>query len=129
MLSHIYNSASSTRTPNITFLYTTKAPSASPSETDNVLFSTRLQSIEASLAGQMNLKFFITGGKESINPNSTGAKTFTRRIEERDLESAVGDERNGTLCFVCGPPDMTDIFVDFLGGLIGKERVFCEKWW
>lgn len=55
-----------------------------------------------------------------------------RRIQLEDLRAAVGDGRR-TVCFVCGPPGMTDEVVEVLGGLVlkedGKERVFCEKWW
>lgn len=36
-----------------------------------------------------------------------------------------------TICYVCGPPKMTDELVDVARGLMGSEKdsVFFEKWW
>jgi len=68
-------------------------------------------------------------------------RTFGRRVTEADLVRAVdgyrtpvfGSEhdRQGTVCYVCGPPRMTDEFVGFLSRQNGmsEERVLCEKWW
>lgn len=68
-----------------------------------------------------------------------------RRIERDDLRRAVNelDGRDGsgngvemdldkrTVCYVCGPPTMTDRIVAELVGLLrdGEQRVFFEKWW
>lgn len=66
-----------------------------------------------------------------------------RRINEEDLRGAVlGDDKSksevvakrSTVCYVCGPPDMTDHVVGLLKGILAgagdeKERVFYEKWW
>ena len=56
------------------------------------------------------------------------------RIEKDDLEAAIGEDRNvrqATVAYICGPPAMTDQFVDFLGSRDGmdKRKVLCEKWW
>ncbi|EFE43584.1 conserved hypothetical protein [Trichophyton verrucosum HKI 0517] len=62
----------------------------------------------------------------------------SRRIEASDLHKAVGESdelRSGTICYVCGPPVMTDEFVKELETFIGSEddktrgRVLYEKWW
>ena len=51
----------------------------------------------------------------------------SRRILEEDLVAAATDP--DTVCYVCGPPPMTDNFVDVLGRIVGAERVFHERWW
>jgi hypothetical protein len=60
------------------------------------------------------------------------------RISSTDLRTAVWDDdpevRANTVCYVCGPPLMTDEFVVLLQSLLedegsGPRRVFYEKWW
>jgi NAD(P)H-flavin reductase len=128
MLSHISNSSSTTKNSKITFLYTTKTASTSTLAPNNILFLSRLQQVEESFAGKMNLQLFITGSRSGDDAIQL-PQTFNRRIEGKDLLAAVGGGKHGTVCFVCGPPGMTDEFVEFLGELVGKEKVFCEKWW
>jgi hypothetical protein len=57
----------------------------------------------------------------------------SRRIEYGDLLDCLGpeEEREKTVVYVCGPPAMTDEFVDVLWKAPGMEnrRVLCEKWW
>lgn len=62
----------------------------------------------------------------------------SRRIEAGDLRRAVGESdelRRGTVCYVCGPPVMTDEFVKELKIFISSAddktsgRVLYEKWW
>jgi NAD(P)H-flavin reductase len=71
----------------------------------------------------MRFKLLITNEENVDVP-----QTLNRRIEKQDLVDSVGDSE-GTVCFVCGPPGMTDEFVGIFEGLVGAERVFCEKWW
>lgn len=66
-------------------------------------------------------------GAESENKNNIHA--HGRRISKQDLDSAVAGAGDSTVCYVCGPPPMTDEFVGHLGSLIGPDRVLCEKWW
>lgn len=91
----------------------------------------------------ITLSLFLTGTGDDgqIDHGNFPNRTFGRRITESDLvraldgyrESLYGAEhdRQGTVCYVCGPQKMTDQFVDFLGKQPGmaKERVLCEKWW
>jgi len=55
------------------------------------------------------------------------------RMTREDLMEALGpvEERNQTLCYVCGPPQLTDWAVHELKNAEGveDERVLCEKWW
>ena len=131
MLSQIHHTFSKSGLQKIEFLYTTKAPTAvngvvNPEET---LFLPRLRHIQDSLgATNMGLKLFITGECEAIKQGFKMPRYLNRRLGERDLTDAVGNDGN-TLAFVCGPPGMTDEIVEFLGGVVGKGKVFCEKWW
>lgn len=47
----------------------------------------------------------------------------------RGADGSVKPEE--TVCYLCGPPGMTDEFVALLKGLLGdgQERIFFEKWW
>jgi NAD(P)H-flavin reductase len=116
IISHIYNITPKDKVPMITFIYSTKAYS-------KVLFLERLRDISNTLNERLKLKVFITSDqdhKEHIGSN--------RRFTDEDLTEAVGKGGN-TVCYVCGPPKMTDHVVELLGGIVGSERVFCEKWW
>lgn len=59
--------------------------------------------------------------------------THSRRIAHEDLMEALGpvEGRKGMVVYICGPPGMTDEFVEVMGGAEGMDggRVFCEKWW
>ncbi|KAK7967816.1 oxidoreductase-like protein [Apiospora aurea] len=88
------------------------------------------------------LKLFLTGGggqgdeKGAIEVGDTSKVPFVRRrIDISDVEEAVGGpaERRFAVVYVCGVPDMTDMFVEKLRSKDGlgmePHRVLCEKWW
>lgn len=130
MLSAISQTFTKSSLQRIEFLYTTKAPQSdvgiiNPSE---ILFLPRLVRIQDSLNDKLSLKIFITGECGGFKQGFKMPRNVNRRAREADLKDAVGNEGN-TAAFVCGPPGMTDEMVLFLGGLVGKEKVFCEKWW
>ena len=59
-----------------------------------------------------------------------------RRINRSDLEVAVRGadgsvKADETVCYLCGPPRMTDELGDVLTALLGdgQKRLFFEKWW
>jgi hypothetical protein len=56
-----------------------------------------------------------------------------RRIGDEDVLKALGhvEEREGTVCYVCGVPSMTDHFVDVASKAEGMSvsRVLFERWW
>ena len=56
-----------------------------------------------------------------------------RRISHTDLIEALGPVagRKHTVAYICGPPKMTDEFVNILTRAEGMDsrRVLCEKWW
>ena len=55
------------------------------------------------------------------------------RWTHRELVEALGEEgeRENTMAYVCGPPQMTDEAVEVLKRAPGmkENQVFCEKWW
>ncbi|TKA32357.1 hypothetical protein B0A50_01463 [Salinomyces thailandicus] len=124
------------------FVYATKT--TSELDPHSILFLTRLMDLVgiASDPG-ITLSLYLTGTGEDgmLDDGRLPNRTFARRITELDLvraldgfkENIYGAEhdRQGTVCYVCGPQKMTDEFVGFLGQQPGmaKERVLCEKWW
>jgi NAD(P)H-flavin reductase len=96
--------------------------------------------VAAAADTNVTLRLFLTGIGEtgSIEHGKFPNRTFARRITTTDLVDAIDGyqhssqtTRSNTLCYICGPPVMTDGFVDFLTQQAGmtKERVLCEKWW
>lgn len=65
-----------------------------------------------------DLRSAVFGNSGSGNGNGSGSESETKTRSE------------STVCYVCGPPWMTDGVVGVLGRLLGgEERVFYEKWW
>ena len=99
--------------------------------------------VAAAADANITLSLFLTGtGEEGkIEHGKFPNRTFARRISEADLVRALDGykanlygaehDRQGTVCYICGPQKMTDEFVNFLRQQPGmaEERVLCEKWW
>ncbi|GLA66861.1 hypothetical protein AtubIFM56815_004042 [Aspergillus tubingensis] len=155
MLSHL-NNGDEIALPhpsfNIRFLYSTKLPRMEEgtvtgygtSSLQQVLFLSRLRQIIASQSQirrlQISLDLFITDpglDRSSLTEfaESGDLTLHTRRINRDDLRKAVSRadgsiEAEETVCYVCGPPGMTDDVVSSLEGFLGDtERVYYEKWW
>ncbi|GFN21474.1 FAD-dependent oxidoreductase [Aspergillus tubingensis] len=155
MLSHL-NNGDEIALPhpsfNIRFLYSTKLPRTEEgtvtgngtSSLQQVLFLSRLRQIIASQSQirrlQISLDLFITDpglDRSSLTEfaESGDLNLHTRRINRDDLRKAVSRadgsiEAEETVCYVCGPPGMTDDVVSSLEGFLGDtERVYYEKWW
>lgn len=131
MVSHLQQTKQMPR--DVRFIYASRmhAPNG------KILFLSRLQAISTELSpGQFVLQLYLTGGAEH-NPlgleEDARIIVRKRRISHSDLLDALGgvEDRSRVVCYVCGPPAMTDDFVTFLGNAEGmsKERVLCEKWW
>jgi NAD(P)H-flavin reductase len=127
------------RPKEIHFLYATKA---SPElDAQQILFLPRLMDLVAAEADpNVTLSLFLTetGEAGSIEHGKLPNRTFARRVTTADIVQAINGyqqgtqiDRTNTLCYVCGPPAMTDGFVEFLSRQPGmsQERVLCEKWW
>lgn len=97
----------------------------------------------ASDPGAVTLSLFLSGlGNEGkIEHGSFPNRTIGRRVNDEDLVKALdgykqnvfggGHDRESTVCYVCGPPQMTDEIVAMLRKQEGmnESRVLCEKWW
>jgi NAD(P)H-flavin reductase len=126
-----------TMPPEIEFLYSTKPQLTGKHniKPSTILFLSRLTSIASKRPGQLELTLFLTNQKyKKIKDPQTLGWFHDRRIQEADLLHALGKDvslRAKTVCYVCGPPTMTDGVVGFLARQEGmsEERVFCEKWW
>ncbi|KAL4811266.1 hypothetical protein BDV18DRAFT_129002 [Aspergillus unguis] len=150
MLSHLNNNDESTGryhpSLNIHILYSSKLPDATSPESalDQVLFLPRLREIVRSQSQFHRLRITLDLFLSNLQDQSSSLLRQTpedlaihpRRINQEDLKKAVSG--NGvqfapdeTVCYVCGPPQMTDEVVGTVTGLLNgqKERVFYEKWW
>jgi NAD(P)H-flavin reductase len=123
--------------PCIRFLYATRAMSSNPRE---ILFLSRLQALfTRDPVHTKTLDFYVTGEKLDGISKGDGRRWRDivdfkdRRIQHDDLRAALGPigRRGKTLAYVCGPPPMTEEFVDVLVGAEGMsaERILLEKWW
>ena len=144
---------------HVRFLYATRIPQYQPKITE-ILFLSRLLKIFQSLGLKISrrdeeergrLELYLTGGytgrlmSSNVSKNSVDEKgdlkvenatsyTYFRRIKDDDLQSAVGFDkqaRESSLYYVCGPLEMTDYVVEYIGkqDSVDPERVLCEKWW
>lgn len=151
ILSHLNNNQPQTPTPStIHILYTSRLPHGHetlPADEvlDQVLFLRRLRQIllsqETSHRLQISLDLFLTNVAPSSDLLTSGSPSditiHSSRISDSDLRFAVGSKENGldpceTVCYVCGPPAMTDSIVERLQGMLGEDaekRIFFEKWW
>jgi NAD(P)H-flavin reductase len=131
MISHL--SSTSTLPPNVEFLYSVNAAASSDvngTDAAEILFYERLREIASSNADRVKFKLFITGKRLGIDFYRLGS-VKKGRIIEGELLRALGSEDKDvlkrTVCFVCGPPEMTDSVVAFLEKQ--GARTYCEKWW
>ena len=151
MLSHLNNNEPHTPSPKtIRILYSSRLPQNQGTGSvdavlDQILFLPRLRQImrsqESSHRLSISLDLFLTDLASSSNLLSSVSpsdlKIHPDRISDDDLRSAaVGtggeSDSQGTVCYVCGPPGMTDSIVGKLVEMLGdggEQRVFFEKWW
>jgi hypothetical protein len=126
----------SKRPKKIRFVYGTKVEEGQI-KASRILFLTRLMELVKKQGdGDVQLDLFLsaTSQKEIDEAADLPEHVKLGRIEKDDLEAAIGKDRSirqATLAYVCGPPAMTDQFVDFLSSRDGmdKRKVLCEKWW
>lgn len=133
---------------NIHFFYSTRLPRGHNSAItntalDQILFLPRLRQILRSQLQAQRLRISLDLFLTDLAPNGEFPESpsdlviHPRRVSEHDLSLAVKgadgtlDPRD-TVCYVCGPPQMTDEMVEMLKGILGdggEQRVFFEKWW
>ncbi|KAL4971284.1 hypothetical protein BDW66DRAFT_163803 [Aspergillus desertorum] len=150
MLSHLNNNDESTGlyrpSLNIHILYSSKLPESASSESalDQILFLRRMREIVRSQSHfqrlRITLDLFLSNVQNQPFPflrqPPEDLAIHPRRINRDDLARTVtGTDRkyspHETVCYVCGPPQMTDEVVNTVTELLDgqKDRVFFEKWW
>ncbi|KAE8148309.1 hypothetical protein BDV25DRAFT_158605 [Aspergillus avenaceus] len=155
ILSHLNNNADETPAShhpfNVHILYSSKLPESALTESvsspesalDQILFLSRLRQIIRSQSQshrlQISLDLFVTnlqGTASRILQQPTDMAVHSKRISPDDLHVALAGpdgsiDPRATVCYMCGPPAMTDEFVTILRQWMGnaKEQVFFEKWW
>lgn len=134
MLSHM--SSTSTFSPAVEFLYSVNIASLQDNfqglDPSKILFYERLQRIANENPDRVNVELHCTGKA----PGASGKDIpFTNlregRITQNHLMNVLGSDHENkldkTVCFVCGPPTMTDGVVAWFERQ--GVRTYCEKWW
>ncbi|KAL2808375.1 hypothetical protein BJX63DRAFT_424678 [Aspergillus granulosus] len=150
MLSHLNNNDETTGSfhpsLNIHVLYSSKLPENATPETalSQIPFLPRLREIvrsqEQSHRLRISLNLFLTNNHDQSSAlpaqSPQDLAIQSRRIGRADLQRTVSGKDsqfapNETVCYVCGPPQMTDELVDILSDLLDgqKDRIYFEKWW
>lgn len=140
MLAHL--EATNEMPKSVRFLYSTKVegPVWNPK---SILFLPCLQDIlDTGNQKDRLLDLFITGksspsaGGPGPGPDPIsmqGLRFHKRRLTHADLLEALGpaERRSGVVCYICGPPTMTDELVAVAQTAEGmaEDLVLCEKWW
>ncbi|TQW11168.1 NADH-cytochrome b-5 reductase [Cordyceps javanica] len=122
----------------IVVLYSTKVPQ--DGDLGKVLFLNRI--VDIFRLGQITgeVKLFLTGllshSRELTGETRDEVNLKFGRMAWHDLLSEIhaGHSKDSTLVYVCGPPTMTNYFVDLLttpamAGVINAGLVKSEKWW
>jgi ferredoxin-NADP reductase len=120
-------------------LYATKVPQGG---LPSVLFAERIAGLFGDGRLQGRLSMHVTGGEEARVEAAEEVKTLSGadvrvqagRLTRDELRAAVvEDGTKADLVYVCGPPAMTDEFVETLASgddaVIERGRVMTEKWW
>ncbi|KAJ6068574.1 hypothetical protein N7499_010461 [Penicillium canescens] len=151
IISHLNNNdPNTTCPPKVHILYSTRLPKGNENlsleeKLEQILFLPRLrqimQSQKQSRRTEIFLDLFLTNlppGSNQLGIDRAGLSTIhAGRISESYLRDVVvnASERmdlKDTVCYVCGPPGMTDSVVEVLGRVLGEggeQRIFFEKWW
>lgn len=129
----------------VTMLYSMKDPGP-PRDVTKMLFLERLAWLFAERMVRGTFRLFLTRPLDTqqrnavsnmdggmVNCHGFEVKFASRRISLSDIASAVGDDKDSAVVYVCGVPTMTDEMVEKLvsnDGLgMGRDRIMFEKWW
>ncbi|TKA76757.1 hypothetical protein B0A55_03649 [Friedmanniomyces simplex] len=149
IFSHLIRSVTSPR--EIHFIYMSRvAPSSGDIDPQSILFLPRLMDLVAAIADPINvtLSLFLTGAAAEgaatddrgiIEHGKLPNRTFGHRVTEADLVRAIDGykapvygpehDRQGTVCYVCGPPRMTDEFHIYRLSSIDRGLVRTYIWY
>lgn len=118
------------------FLYSMRDPGP-PRDVKHMLFLERIARVFRPGGLKGGLRLFLTGGGGGVLRETVivglDVPFEPRRIDIDDVALAAGDHKKDAAVYVCGPPAMTDGFVEELtskdGLAMDTERVLFEKWW
>ncbi len=109
---------------------------------EEILFLKRLIEVFDELREEGSCELFLTGETKGGSCGSANSvllefgrrmRIHRERIQMQGLIKHLGstEERAKTVCYVCGPRDMTDRFTEELVKVPGMkpENVLYEKWW
>jgi NAD(P)H-flavin reductase len=134
MLSHM--SSTSILPPAVDFLYSVNITSHQDNfqglDLSRILFYERLQRIANENPHRVNVELYCTGKAPGTSGKDISFSNLREgRITQNHLMNVLGsDDENKlekTVCFVCGPPTMTDGIVAWFQRQ--GVRIYCEKWW
>jgi hypothetical protein len=124
----------------IIFIYTVRSP-GQPEHISSILFLEQLITIFGSHKVNGKLVLHLTIGSDRLETQQDGTIETsygrlgyrTRRVTKDDLLNALGPvcERNGSVCYICGVPSMTDELVEAARGAEGTDprKILFERWW
>ncbi|KAK3499718.1 uncharacterized protein B0T23DRAFT_425158 [Neurospora hispaniola] len=129
----------------VTMLYSMKDPGP-PRDVKKMLFLERITWLFAKRVVRGTFRLFLTRPLDNqqrnavsnmedgmVNCQGSEVKFTSRRISLSDIASAVGDDRDSAVVYVCGVPTMTDEMVEKLVSNDGlgmkRDRILFEKWW
>lgn len=122
----------------VSILYGTKVPS--DGNLGKVLFLDRIMNLLQQKIPTGKLKLFLTGYAPSRSNEfwyqDHGVNIVTGRMTAGNILQDIhgGGGKDSALVYICGPPAMTDCFVNMLkapepAGIISSANVKSEKWW
>ena len=124
VLSHLAHANAWPRRTHL--LYATRRPAGGLRD---ILFYQRL----LSFSDRFDMQLYL--GRGSASDYEEEKDVHRRRMGLEDVRAIACDDSGmvweGTVCYVCGPKEMTDEFVEGIKGFDGMDEsdVLCEKWW
>jgi hypothetical protein len=114
------------------FLYTSRVKGGY--NVSNVLALERLLEISNARQGQFHLYIFFSGHPSRVLMEEAvpRCRFEPRRVLDSDVLGAFSNVelKASTLCYICGPHQMTDHFVELVRGQVSLEidQVLYQKW-
>jgi ferredoxin-NADP reductase len=118
---------------DVSFLYASKLPSSG--SLSDIVFLDRITQFFGEGKVKGDVKLYVTAAGNTMSQetryiNGAQVEIQPRRLTVADVKAAMGGEDSeGTVVYVCGPPPMTDELVEKLAAVMDSRRVLTERWW